>query len=394
MRHFNRLCGTAFLRLLDGFPARPGVPPVQKTGTIEADDYVIEKLAFESFPGYFVSALLYRPKKYRLPVPGVLSPCGHSTTGKAAEAYQILHINLAKRGYVVLTYDPVGQGERSQFWDRQESPVALQSELRRTCRSGQSALPARHQPGPLSDLGRDAWPGLPEFSLPKSTRRRSVVSATRVAARSPPTSLRSIRASRSPRSVAISRRYAAGWPTGLRRPLADPEQDIFGFVSEGIDHAGLLAMIAPRPRLLGTARFDFFPIEGARESFAEARRLYQVAGAGDQIERVEAAEKHGLSAPLRLAVYDWFGRWLAGNKVTGRVAEVPVTPRVASQLTVCPQGQVSLTFGSRPFLPLALEQFDGEKTPERSSLRQLLRLDPELADPAITEIAAGSRRIP
>src|SRR5947208_9393896 len=51
------------------------------------------------------------------PRPGVLSPCGHSAEGKAAAAYQILHINLAKRGYVVLTYDPVGQGERSQFWD-------------------------------------------------------------------------------------------------------------------------------------------------------------------------------------------------------------------------------------------------------------------------------------
>ena len=47
-------------------------------------------------------------------------------------------------------------------------------------------------------------------------------------------------------------------------PDADPEQDIFGFLSEGIDHAGLLAMRVPRPTLVGTARFDFFPIEGAR----------------------------------------------------------------------------------------------------------------------------------
>ncbi len=106
-----------FLRLLDGFPEKTGAPPVRKTGTIEADDYVIEKLAYESFPGYFVSALLYKPKTVSAPRPGVLSPCGHSTNGKAAVTYQTLHINLAKRGYVVLTYDPVGQGERSQFWD-------------------------------------------------------------------------------------------------------------------------------------------------------------------------------------------------------------------------------------------------------------------------------------
>jgi dienelactone hydrolase len=87
-------------------------------------------------------------------------------------------------------------------------------------------------------------------------------------------------------------------------PDADPEQDIFGFVGEGIDHAGLLALRVPQPTLLGTARFDFFPIEGARESFAEAQHLYEVAGAGERIRRVEAEQRHGLSLPLRAGVYD------------------------------------------------------------------------------------------
>src|SRR5205814_4491721 len=58
-----------------------------------------------------------RPKKSAGLRPAVISPCGHSAVGKAAPAYQILHINLVRRGFVVLTYDPVGQGERSQFWD-------------------------------------------------------------------------------------------------------------------------------------------------------------------------------------------------------------------------------------------------------------------------------------
>src|SRR5262249_30417385 len=60
---------------------------------------------------------LYVPSAPAGPLPGIVSPCGHSAIGKAAPAYQTLHVNLAKRGFVVLTYDPVGQGEPSQFWD-------------------------------------------------------------------------------------------------------------------------------------------------------------------------------------------------------------------------------------------------------------------------------------
>src|SRR5262249_12641492 len=97
----------SFLRLIGGLPAAQSPPPVTLAGQIDGDDYRIEKIAYESFPGYFVSALLYRPKKAAAALPGVLSPCGHSATGKAADAYQTLHVNLAKRGHVVLTYDPV-----------------------------------------------------------------------------------------------------------------------------------------------------------------------------------------------------------------------------------------------------------------------------------------------
>src|SRR5437899_872147 len=52
----------AFLGLLDGLPPAAGPPPSRTTGRLEGDGYVVEKLVLESFPGYFVSALLYRPK--------------------------------------------------------------------------------------------------------------------------------------------------------------------------------------------------------------------------------------------------------------------------------------------------------------------------------------------
>src|SRR5207253_2743925 len=121
-------------------------------------------------------------------------------------------------------------------------------------------------------------------------------------------------------------------------PSSDPEQDIFGMLGQGIDHAGLLALRAPRSTLLGLAQKDFFPIEGARESFAEAQHLFEVAGAETCIDKVEAAEKHGLSKPIRLGVYRFFDRWLLEGPGGRETDEAPVTLRTAKELQVTADG--------------------------------------------------------
>jgi dienelactone hydrolase len=328
-----------FLRLLDGLPERSGAPPVRKTGQIDADDYLVEKLVYESFPGYFVSALLYKPKQMTSPRPAVLSPCGHSAAAKATNEYQILHLNLVKRGYVVLTYDPVGQGERSQFWDAERG----KSKFNLSC--GEHAVLGN----PLYLIGSSLarfriWDGMRGLdylaSLPE-------VDATKIgcAGNSGGGTFTAYIAALDPRvAVAAICCYITTLPRRMANrtqedPSADPEQDIFGFVSEGIDHAGLLALRAPRPTLLGTARFDFFPIEGARETLAEAKHLYEVLGAGDRIERAEAAERHGLTLPLRQAVYGWFDHWLAGKHDATPAQEIPVTPRSPRELQVCAEAR-------------------------------------------------------
>src|SRR5205823_14675152 len=133
------------------------------------------------------------------------------------------------------------------------------------------------------------------------------------------------------------------------------------------------------------------PIEGARESFAEAQHLFKVAGAAENVERAEAEEKHGLTLPLREAIYGFFERHLTGRKAAGASKEIAVTPRAVKDLLVCADGQVNLALGSRHLLPLALEEFDKKTKPARRGLRELLRLDPESADFRVTEIAAGSK---
>src|SRR5437764_5556842 len=43
----------AFLTLLDGLPTSSEPPAVKRTGQVEGDGYLIDKLVFESLPGYF-----------------------------------------------------------------------------------------------------------------------------------------------------------------------------------------------------------------------------------------------------------------------------------------------------------------------------------------------------
>ena len=101
--------------MLGGLPATKTPLNPHITGRIQMDGFHIEKLVFESLPHIYVTALLYVPDDTSTKHPGVLVPAGHSANGKAY--YQALCQHLVKRGYFVICWDPVGQGERSQFWD-------------------------------------------------------------------------------------------------------------------------------------------------------------------------------------------------------------------------------------------------------------------------------------
>jgi Acetyl xylan esterase (AXE1) len=87
------------------------------TGQLQRNGYRIEKLVFESISGVYVTANLYLPVSGKPPFPAILAPVGHSPNGKAYRAYQHFYQNMARQGYVVLTYDPWGQGERLQYID-------------------------------------------------------------------------------------------------------------------------------------------------------------------------------------------------------------------------------------------------------------------------------------
>src|SRR5438874_5808174 len=110
------------LQILGGLPDHNGPLHARIAGRIQAEGYAIEKVIFESLPGFFVTANLYRPNQPGR-YPAVLFQSGHTQEGKPEP--QRAAANLALKGFVVLCFDPIGQGEREQTYDPQlKAPAA------------------------------------------------------------------------------------------------------------------------------------------------------------------------------------------------------------------------------------------------------------------------------
>ncbi len=330
----------AFLELIGGLPEPRTALNPQVVGEFTREGYVVRKIIFESLPEYYVTANLYVPTVGKPPYAAVLSPCGHSANGKAYDVYQHLFIGLAKRGYVVLTYDPMGQGERYQYWDfhynrrrfelNEHGMAGIQEYL-----LGQNFARYRIWDG---IRGLDYLTGLPEVDASRIGVTGSSGGGT----------LTTYISMLDPRVKAASIvTYITSIPKKIEARINDaendPEQDIAGQLAAGIDHTELVGMIAPRPVLIGAATRDFFPIEGTRRTYSELEQLYKKLGVPERMRMVEFDHIHMYSKPLREATYAWFDRWLKGTNNEAHEPEIATEKDANLQCTMT--GQVITSLG-------------------------------------------------
>ena len=312
-------------------------PRIRKV--VERELYRIENVIFESRPGFLVTANLYVPKGRKFPLPGVIGTCGHSANGKAAEVYQSFAQGLARMGYVVLLYDPIGQGERLQY-----PTPELDSEVGIGVPEHLLAGNQQFLVGEFFGSWR-AWDGIRALDY-LLTREEVDPNHVGVPGNSGGGTMTTWLAG-------IDRRWTMAAPgcfiTTFLRNLenelpADTEQCPPRALALGLDHSDFLAAMAPKPVIILAKERDYFDVRGAEASYQQLRNLYGLLGAEERVGLFVGPTGHGYTQENREAMYRWFNRFTSVSK-----AETEPNLQIESDDTLwcAPRGQVS-ELGSKP----------------------------------------------
>jgi len=306
---------------------------VRITGILQKEGYRIEKIIYESQPGYYVTSALFIPDNLESKAPAILNPIGHSPASFRRDGYQHTIINLVKKGFIVFAYDPIGQGERLQYYD-----PAL----------GKSRLPSNHEhsyPGAqcfisgYSPAKHFIWDGIRGLDLLIS---RPEVDPERIGL----TGISGGGNLTAYISVFDHRILAAApecWITNYNYLFRsegpqDAEQNLVRLIYNGLDHPDFIEARAPKPTLIISTTRDFFSIQGVRETFQEAGRAFSALDAKENLQMTEEDAPHSFTKKNREVLYAFFQKHLR-NPGDPKDYEVKVIP--AKELWVTETGQLA-----------------------------------------------------
>ena len=358
MQARNAFVREKFLDMLHHFPKRTSLNPVT-TKTLERNGYRVENVMFQSRPDFWVTGNLYIPTTGKGPFPGIISPCGHSSLARMYPPYQTAYLDLVKSGFVVLGYDPIGQGERRQYWNPETNVTEVGDPIYEHSMPGQLLLL----------LGENLtqyriWDGMRaiDYLLTRPEVDGKKIGCAGHSGGGTLTKFISALDERVQCAANIEGGTANSYPVTILpwEPLGpgDVEQNLFPAAVYGIDQVDLHAAIAPRPLLVGIEHYS-----AAFDQAADAiQACYRKLGVPEKFTTVAADDPHAWTMKLRLATTNWFSRWLYGREGPSREPQFEIeSPR---NLYCTPNGSIRYSQQGQTIFSLILEK-QASLPPER-----------------------------
>ncbi|MBX2871311.1 MAG: acetylxylan esterase [Saprospiraceae bacterium] len=365
------------LASVGGLPEKTPLHP-EVIEILERKTFTVEKLLYQSLPGYYVTACLFLPKKRQQPAPAVIYCSGHTREGFRSPTYQGVILNLVEKGFVVLAFDPIGQGERYQYLDAEGQPNRGGPTNEHSYAGVQAMLTGASIARYMINDGIRAVDYL--LSRPEVDSKRIGITG------------RSGGGTQSAYIAAFDSRILAVAPenyiTSFRRIWQsngpqDAEQNFLAAMQRGLEHADLLAIRVPKPTLVLTTTRDIFSIQGARETRAEVEEIYRLYEAEDQLLWAEDDAGHQSTKNNREAMYGFFQRIL---QLPGDSTDHEVEVFTEEELRISRTGQVRTAVESKAVFDVNKEEFlaqekDTQHTEAlRSAIQESLQLAPSISE--------------
>jgi dienelactone hydrolase len=321
-------------------------------GRIDRGDYSVEKVYFQSYPGFYCAGNLYRPLGKARPFPAVITPHGHWGRGRLAHeelgSVPGRCISLARQGYVVFSWDMVGyndskqvthqfQGQREDLWGISLLGLQLWNSMRSV--DFVQSLPDV-DPTRIGCTGESGG-GTQTFML--------MGVEPRVTAAAP--------------AVMVSAYMQGGC---LCENAPNLRVDTF--------NTEIAALMAPRPLLLISATGDW-TAHNPTEEYPDIKSIYTLYGAEDRVECVQIDAPHNYNLASREAMYAFFGKWLLGVADTEALREKPFQPEKDEDLLVfagreLPKNALTAAQLTENLIQASEAQLAAAKPTDRKSLKQ------------------------
>ncbi len=319
------------------FPEKTPLNP-RVTGVVRKEGFRIEKIIYESIPNLYVTADLFIPDGITGKRPAIIQVSGHGYQAFRSRGNQRMIYNLVNKGFIVFAIDPLGQGERIQYWD-DEKKVSMMGSSPTSEHSyfGNQMFISGVSPGRYF-----IWDGIRgvDYLLTRSEVDSENIGIFGCSGGGTQVTYIS----------AFDDRIKAAVPgcfiTGFRRLMEsigpqDAEQNFYHGVSNGITHADLLELRAPKPLLISSTTRDFFSIQGAMETFKEVKRAYKAFGKEENIGHTTDDAGHGFHGTTE-DIYAFFQKAL---ELPGSPVEKDYEILEDEELNITTTGQLSTSLG-------------------------------------------------